>query len=82
VNATSTAPCITPVTWLRPVSDWLQEHLQPRGVGLVVEAEHLCMSLRGVSKPGVTTVTSALHGLVRTDPRTRDGSLALTRSGR
>ena len=46
------------------------------------EAEHLCMSLRGVSKPGVTTVTSALHGLVRTDPRTRDEFLALTRSGR
>ena len=66
----------------RQVSDWLQEHLQPRGVGIVLEAEHLCMSLRGVSKPGVTTVTSALHGLVRTDPRTRDEFLALTRSGR
>ena len=61
----------------RQVSDWLQEHLQPRGVGVVLEAEHLCMSLRGVSKPGVTTVTSALHGLVRTDPRTRDEFLAL-----
>jgi GTP cyclohydrolase I len=66
----------------RQVSDWLQDHLQPRGVGVVLEAEHLCMSLRGVSKPGVTTVTSALHGLVRTDPRTRDEFLALTRSGR
>lgn len=61
----------------RQVSDWLQEHLQPRGVGVVLEAEHLCMSLRGVSKPGVTTVTSALHGLVRSDPRTRDEFLAL-----
>ena len=40
------------------------------------------MSLRGVSKPGVTTVTSALHGLIRTDPRTRDEFLALTRAGR
>lgn len=66
----------------RQVSDWLQVHLEPRGVGVVLEAEHLCMSLRGVSKPGVTTVTSALHGLVRTDPRTRDEFLALTRSGR
>ena len=66
----------------RQASSWLQEHLQPRGVGVVLEAEHLCMSLRGVSKPGVTTVTSALHGLIRTDPRTRDEFLALTRVGR
>ena len=66
----------------RQVSSWLQEHLEPRGVGVVLEAEHLCMSLRGVSKPGVTTVTSALHGLIRTDPRTRDEFLALARAGR
>ncbi len=66
----------------RQASSWLQEHLEPRGVGVVLEAEHLCMSLRGVSKPGVTTVTSALHGLIRTDPRTRDEFLALTRVGR
>ncbi len=64
----------------RQVSSWLQEHLEPRGVGVVLEAEHLCMSLRGVSKPGVTTVTSALQGLVRTDPRTRDEFLALARA--
>ena len=66
----------------RQASNWLQEHLEPRGVGVVLEAEHLCMSLRGVSKPGVTTVTSALHGLIRTDPRTRDEFLALTRAAR
>jgi GTP cyclohydrolase I len=66
----------------RQASNWLQEHLEPRGVGVVLEAEHLCMSLRGVSKPGVTTVTSALHGLIRTDPRTRDEFLALARAGR
>jgi GTP cyclohydrolase I len=66
----------------RQVSNWLQEHLKPRGVGVVLEAEHLCMSLRGVSKPGVTTVTSALHGLIRTDPRTRDEFLALARAAR
>jgi len=66
----------------RQASGWLQEHLQPRGVGVVLEAEHLCMSLRGVSKPGVTTVTSALHGLIRSDPRTRDEFLALARAGR
>jgi GTP cyclohydrolase I len=53
------------------VADWLQEHLAPRGVGVVVEAEHLCMSLRGVRATGSRTVTSALHGLVRDDARTR-----------
>jgi GTP cyclohydrolase IA len=63
------------------VADWLQEHLTPKGVGVVLEAEHLCMSLRGVQKFGTTTVTSALHGLVRDDPRTRQEFLALTTRG-
>jgi GTP cyclohydrolase I len=63
------------------VADWLQEHLSPKGVGVVLEAEHLCMSLRGVQKFGTTTVTSALHGLVRDDPRTRQEFLALTTRG-
>jgi GTP cyclohydrolase I len=56
----------------------LQLELQPRGVGVVLEAEHLCMSLRGVQKPGSRTVTSALDGAVREDPRTRQEFLALT----
>ncbi len=60
------------------VAAWLQEHLRPKGVGVVLEAEHLCMSLRGVQKPGAVTVTSALHGLVRDDPRTREEFLSLT----
>lgn len=60
------------------IADWLQEQLDPRGVGVVLEAEHLCMSLRGVQKFGARTVTSALHGLVRDDPRTRQEFLALT----
>lgn len=60
------------------VAAWLQEQLLPKGVGVVLEAEHLCMSLRGVQKPGALTVTSALHGLVRDDPRTRDEFLSLT----
>jgi GTP cyclohydrolase I len=60
------------------VAGWLQQELEPRGVGVVLEAEHLCMSLRGVQKQGATTVTSALHGLVRDDPRTRQEFLALT----
>jgi GTP cyclohydrolase I len=60
------------------IGSWLQEHLQPKGVGVVLRAEHLCMSLRGVHKPGATTVTSALHGLLRDDPRTREEFLSLT----
>jgi GTP cyclohydrolase IA len=60
------------------VADWLERELEPKGVGVVLEAEHLCMSLRGVQKLGATTVTSALRGLVRTDPRTRQEFLALT----
>jgi GTP cyclohydrolase I len=60
------------------VADWVQEQLEPKGVGVVLEAEHLCMSMRGVQKFGATTVTSALHGQVRDDPRTRQEFLALT----
>ncbi|MGH2844394.1 MAG: GTP cyclohydrolase I FolE [Solirubrobacteraceae bacterium] len=60
------------------IADWLQRELQPQGVGVVLEAEHLCMSLRGVRKPGSRTVTSALHGLVRDDPRTREEFLRLS----
>jgi len=60
------------------VAGWLDDHLQPKGVGVVLEAEHLCMSLRGVQKVGARTVTSALHGLVRDDARTRQEFLALT----
>jgi GTP cyclohydrolase IA len=60
------------------IADWLQERLAPKGVGVVLEAEHSCMALRGVQKPGSRTVTSALHGLVRDDPRTRAEFLSLT----
>jgi GTP cyclohydrolase IA len=59
------------------IAVWLEEHLEPKGVGVMLEAEHLCMSLRGVQKPGTLTVTSALRGLVRDDPRTRQEFLAL-----
>jgi GTP cyclohydrolase I len=62
----------------RQVADWLQDHLDPRGVGVVIEAEHMCMSLRGVRAAGTTTLTSALHGLVRDQPATRAEFLALT----
>ena len=60
------------------VAGWFQRELSPKGVGVVIEAEHTCMSLRGAVKPGTRTVTSALHGLVRDDPRTRQEFLALT----
>jgi GTP cyclohydrolase I len=59
------------------VADWLETELQPRGVGVIVEAEHMCMSLRGVQKPGALTVTSALRGLVKNDARTRHEFLSL-----
>jgi GTP cyclohydrolase I len=61
------------------IADWIQEQLAPKGVGVVLEAEHLCMSLRGVQKFGATTVTSALLGQVRDDPRTRQEFLSLTK---
>jgi len=60
------------------VAGWLEEHLLPKGVGVVLEAEHLCMSLRGVKATGSKTVTSALRGLVRDDPRTRTEFFGLT----
>jgi GTP cyclohydrolase I len=62
------------------VADWLDRQLAPRGVGVIVEAEHLCMSLRGVQKAGSRTVTSALRGSVKDDPRTRGEFLSLVRS--
>jgi GTP cyclohydrolase I len=64
------------------VADWVAEELQPKGVGVLVEAEHTCMSLRGVQKFGALTVTSALQGQIRDDPRTRQEFLALTEGRR
>ena len=59
------------------VADWLEANLAPRGAGVILEAEHLCMSMRGAQKPGALTVTSALRGAVRDDPRTRGEFLSL-----
>jgi GTP cyclohydrolase IA len=61
----------------KQIADWLQEHLEPKGVGVVIEAEHSCMSLRGVQASGVLTVTSSLQGLLRTDARSRSEFLSL-----
>jgi GTP cyclohydrolase IA len=60
------------------IAGWLHDALEPKGVGVVLEAEHLCMSLRGVQRLGAKTVTSALRGVVRDDARTRQEFLALT----
>ena len=60
------------------VAGWLTEQLAPRGAGVVLWAEHLCMTVRGVQAPGARTVTSALRGRIRDDPRTRAEFLALT----
>ncbi len=62
------------------IADHLQSALRPRGVGVVIEAEHTCMSLRGARAPGTRTTTSALFGRLRDDPRSRSEFLALTRS--
>ncbi|MHA6783247.1 GTP cyclohydrolase I FolE [Pseudonocardia saturnea] len=62
----------------KQVADWLHTHLQPRGVGVVIEAEHLCMTMRGVRAGGTSTITSTLLGTLREDPRSRAEFLALT----
>ena len=61
------------------IAGWLQDRLDPRGVGVVLEAEHSCMSLRGVKATGTRTVTSALRGSIRDDARTRGEFLDLVR---
>jgi GTP cyclohydrolase I len=64
----------------KQVAGWLQDNLSPAGVGVVVEAEHSCMTVRGVRAAGSTTVTSTLLGTVRDDPRSRQEFFALTRA--
>jgi GTP cyclohydrolase I len=57
------------------IADEIERSLQPKGVLVVIEAEHLCMSMRGVKKPGSTTVTSAVRGLFRQNVATRDEAM-------
>jgi GTP cyclohydrolase I len=61
------------------IAHWLERELAPRGVGVVVEAEHMCMSIRGVRAVGARTTTSALLGRLREDARTRQEFLSLVR---
>ena len=63
------------------VADALVEHLQARGVIVVIEAEHLCMTMRGVRKPGARTLTSAVRGQLR-DPATRSEAMSLLLGGK
>ena len=62
------------------IADALQETLRPHGVGVVIEAFHLCMMMRGVEKQHSKTITSSLRGLFRTDHRTRDEFMRLVAS--
>jgi GTP cyclohydrolase IA len=62
------------------VADTMQKVLAPRGVLVVVEAEHLCMSMRGVRTPGTTTVTSAVRGVFRDSFATRNEAMGFIRS--
>ncbi len=59
------------------VADTLEDRLDPLGVLVVIEAEHLCMSMRGVKKPGALTVTSAVRGIMETNPATRSEAMSL-----
>jgi GTP cyclohydrolase I len=63
------------------IAQALTDVLKPRGVGVVIEASHLCMMMRGVQKQNSKTVTSAVQGQFRTDPKTRDEFLRLTHAG-
>ena len=59
------------------IADALADVLEPRGVLVVLEAEHLCMAMRGVRKPGSTTVTSAVRGIFRENAATRSEAMSL-----
>jgi GTP cyclohydrolase IA len=63
------------------IAEVLMTKLSPKGVLVVIEAEHLCMSMRGVKKPGITTTTSAVRGVFRSSQKTRQEALSLIRGG-
>jgi GTP cyclohydrolase I len=65
----------------KQIASWLQDNLAPRGVGVVIEAEHTCMTIRGVQAAGSTTVTSTMLGTLREDARSRQEFFALARAG-
>ncbi|HLX78623.1 MAG TPA: GTP cyclohydrolase I, partial [Acidimicrobiales bacterium] len=63
------------------IAESIERVLAPRGTLVVIEAEHLCMTIRGVRKPGAKTITSAVRGLFRSDAATRAEAMAFVRSG-
>lgn len=63
------------------IANTINERLQPWGVLVVIEAEHMCMTMRGVLKPGSMTITSAVRGIFETNPASRAEALALIRNG-
>lgn len=65
----------------KQVADWLQQGLQPKAVGVVMEAEHQCMTIRGVQAAGTRTVTSTMYGLLRENVASREEFLALAGVG-
>ncbi len=65
----------------KQVADWLHNQLRPKGVGVVIEAEHLCMTLRGVQATGARTITSTLLGALRDDARSRAEFLTVAGAG-
>ncbi|MFC1703666.1 GTP cyclohydrolase I FolE [Candidatus Omnitrophota bacterium] len=62
------------------IADIIMQKLKPRGVMVIIEAEHLCMSMRGVKKPGTLTVTSAVRGVFKENQKTRAETLSLIKS--
>jgi len=62
------------------IADIIMKKLKPKGVMVIIEAEHLCLSMRGVKKPGVLTVTSAVRGIFRKNEKTRAEAMALIKS--
>jgi GTP cyclohydrolase I len=64
------------------IADIIMEGLQPKGVGVIIEAEHLCMTARGIKKPGSIVVTSANRGIFRSKLATRQEFLSLIRNSR
>ena len=63
------------------IADTIVEHLEPQGVMVVIEAEHLCMSMRGTRKPGSITTTSAVRGIFKSKPATRSEAMSLIKGG-
>lgn len=64
------------------IADFLMKHLKPKGVAVVLEASHSCMTIRGIKKPGSVMVTSSLRGTLRSDPRSRNEVMTLIHNGK